>query len=341
MIQGTYPGTWLLLAYQLPVRPSNVRVQTWRRLQRLGAVAVKNSVYVLPNSPQAREDFEWVKTEIEAMKGQASVFAADAVDSKTNEEIAGAFRRARQQEYEAIRREAESVRARLRRGGTRAQPGRLMQAARALRERLARAEAADLFQAPGRDQALEAIEQLQRLLAGERRPRSEPQGGGRLDMRAYQQRVWVTRPRPGIDRMGSAWLIRRFIDRRATFRFAEKPPEGKRAVPFDMYGVDFSHHGGECTFETLLRRFRLANPALKWLGRVVHQLDLKDESEPMPESTAVGRMVEGLRQMYTDDHELLEQGMRMFEALYQSHSIQPAQKTARREPRHTARAAGR
>lgn len=159
-------------------------------------------------------------------------------------------------------------------------------------------------------------------------------------MQPYQQRIWVTRPRPGIDRMGSAWLIRRFIDRRATFRFAEKPAEGKRAVPFEMYGVDFSHHGGECTFETLLRRFRLEDPALKWLGRVVHQLDLKEESEPLPESAAVGRMVEGLRQMYADDHELLEQGMRMFEALYQSYSIQPAQKT-RRQVRHPSRPAAR
>lgn len=341
MIHNIIAGNWLLLAYQLPVRPSNARVRTWRRLQRLGAVAVKNSVYVLPNSPQAREDFEWVKAEIQAMKGEASVFAADAIDGQTNDEIAGAFRRARQQDYEAIRREAESLRAGLRRAGPRGRPARLTQAARALGERLARVEAADSFQAPGRAAALEATEQLHRLLAGERQSEGQQQRGGQLDMQAYQQRIWITRPRPGIDRMGSAWLIRRFIDRRATFRFAEKPPEGKRAVPFDMYGVDFSHHGGECTFETLVRRFRMDDPALKWLGRVVHQLDLKDENEPLPESVAVGRMVEGLRQMYSDDHELLEQGIRMFEALYQSYTIQPAQKTTRRRARNSARTAAR
>ena len=160
-------------------------------------------------------------------------------------------------------------------------------------------------------------------------------------MQDYQQRIWVTRPRPGIDRMGSAWLIRRFIDGRARFQFREKPAEGKRAVPFDMYGVDFSHHGGECTFETLLRRFRLDDPGLRWLGRVVHQLDLKDEKESLPEVVAVGRMVEGLRQTYTNDHELLEQGMRMFEALYQSYSIQPAQVTRTGKTRRSSRAASR
>lgn len=339
MIQTDASGTWLLLAYQLPVRPSNARVQTWRRLQRLGAVAVKNSVYVLPNLPQAREDFEWVKAEIEAMKGEASVFTADAVDNQTNEEIAGAFRRARQQDYDAIRRAAESLRAGLRRAGRSERPARFTQATRALRERLARAEAADFFQASGRDAAVEATEGLHRLLAGARPLRNQPQGGGQLDMQTFQQRTWVTRPRPGIDRMGSAWLIRRFVDRRATFRFAEKPPAGKHAIPFDMYGVDFSHHGKECTYETLVRRFRLEDPALKWLGRVVHQLDLKDEGELVPEAAAVGRMVDGLRQMYTDDHELLEQGMRMFEALYQSYSIQPVQKVRRRQARRSSRAA--
>lgn len=302
---------------------------------------MRNSVYVLPNSPQAREDFEWVKAEIEALKGEASVFVANTVDARVSEDIAGAFRHARRQDYEAIRREAEKLLGGLRRAGRAGRPARLTQAARALRERLARVEAADFFQAPGRDEAVEATEQLHRLLIGAQRPRNQPPGGEQLDMQAFQQRIWVTRPRPGIDRMGSAWLIRRFVDRRATFRFAEKPPEGKRAVPFDMYGVDFSHHGRECTFETLVRRFRLEDPALKWLGRVVHQLDLKDESEPLPEAAAVGRMVEGLRQMYSDDQELLEQGMRVFEALYQSYSIQSAQKTGPRKARHSSRIASR
>jgi len=336
MIQNPASGAWLLLAYQLPVRPSKVRVQTWRRLQRLGAVAVKNSMYALPNTAQAREDFEWVKAEIEAGHGQASLFAADAVDGTTGQELAAAFRRAREQDYAAIRRQAEKLLGRLRHG--KAAPRlRAIPAARALRERFAHAEEADFFQAPGHDQALAAVEKLQRLLAGATRTAGRSAEGGALDMQAYQQRTWVTRPRPGVDRMSSAWLIRRFIDRRAKFGFVEKPPAGKRAVPFDMYGVEFSHHGGECTFETLLRRFRLGSPALRWLARVVHHLDLKDEREAVPESDAVGRMVEGLRQMYADDHELLEQGMRTFEALYQSYSARRAQPAASRKTRGSSR----
>src|SRR5258708_3560077 len=95
-------GSWLLLVHQLPPKPSNVRVRTWRRLQELGAVAVKNSVYALPNSPAAQEDFAWMKTEIATLGGQATVFAADTVDTWSDDDLKEAFRRARQADYEEL-----------------------------------------------------------------------------------------------------------------------------------------------------------------------------------------------------------------------------------------------
>ena len=140
----------------------------------------------------------------------------------------------------------------------------------------------------------------------------------------FRNRVWATRPRPGVDRMASAWLIRRFIDPGARFEFTEKPAEESEAVPFDMYGVEFSHHSDHCTFETLAQRFVIRAPAVEWLGRIVHDLDLKDEKYAVSEAAAVGRMVDGLRQMLTSDDELLERGITMFEALYRSFAGQPA-----------------
>ena len=160
--QANREPAWLLLVYQLPVSPSNARVKTWRRLQKVGALAVRNSVYVLPNSAQAREDLEWIKAEIAAMKGQAALFVADGVDSLCGEEIAAAFRAARQLDFEAIRREAAKLPAAGRRGRTMraARRRRLERAGRLLRERWNETAAIDFFGAPGRDEAAAAVEEL-------------------------------------------------------------------------------------------------------------------------------------------------------------------------------------
>lgn len=319
---------WLLLVYQLPVSPSNARVKTWRRLQKVGALAVRNSVYVLPNSAQAREDLEWIKAEIVAMKGQATLFAADGVDSLCGEEIVAAFRAARHQDFEGIRREASRLPAAGRRSRTMraARRRRLERAARLLRERWSETAAIDFFGAPGRDEAAAAVEELELQLAGApSRAATSPQAGEVLKPERFRDRIWVTRPRPGIDRLASAWLIRRFIDARAEFRFADKPDLAADAVPFDMFGAEFSHHGDNCTLETLAQRFGIASPAVEWLGRIVHDLDLKDERYGVPEAAAIGRLVDGLRQVYQDDTALLEHGVTMFEALYRSFASSPAQ----------------
>ena len=155
----------------------------------------------------------------------------------------------------------------------------------------------------------------------------------------FRDRIWITRPRPGIDRMSTAWLIRRFIDPRARFRFAEKPEKSAAGVPFDMFGVEFSHQGNRCTFETVAQRFGISSPPVDWLGRIVHDIDLKDDSYAEDEAPAIGRLVDGLRQMYADDQELLERGITMFAALYRSY--EDHRKGARKPATHSRRAARR
>ena len=306
---------WLLLGHQLPARRSNARVKTWRRLQQLGAVPTRNSVYVLPNTEQCREDFEWLRSEIVALGGQATVFAADAISQGGAEDIVATFKRARAQDYRGLKRDVDRLLSSLRRkrrGTAKGQP--LGRAVRALRDKFAAIERADFFRADSRDEAAAGLATLEQAAQGPRRAVSSSPAGSTRER--FDNRRWVTRPRPGVDRMASAWLIRKFIDRAATFVFADVP-EGPD-VAFDMYTGEFSHRGGLCTFEVLADRFGLSDPAVARIAQIVHDLDMKEAKYAPPEAPAVGRMVDGLRALHSDDGTLLEQGINMFEALARS-----------------------
>jgi hypothetical protein len=311
---------WLLLVHQLPARPSNLRVRTWRRLQQLGAIAVKQAVYALPDSPGAREDFEWLKTEIEAAGGEASVFAAGTVDAWSDDALVEEFRRSRQESYAALAKEIETTIHKI--DAPRRRRGRAPSAARLLerfRERFTGIDRVDFFGSAGRDRVLTLLSALEER-GSKRADRSGPStphtssGPG-----AYRGRLWVTRPRPGVDRMSSAWLIRRFIDPDARFGFvADRNAVPDGAVPFDMFGVELTHQSDRCTFETLCAVFGIDDPAIGRLGAIVHDLDLKDERFRPAEAPAVGMIIDGLRLAFSEDDVLLEEGMVLFEALYRA-----------------------
>ncbi|MBI2832895.1 MAG: chromate resistance protein [Acidobacteria bacterium] len=311
---------WLLLVHRLPSTPSNLRVRTWRRLQQLGAIAVKQTVYVLPDSPGAREDFEWLKAEIDAAGGEASVFAADTVDAWSDDELVQQFRRSCQKTYGSLARDVEAFAQRLDPRASR-RKGRAPAIQRLLagfRDRLAAIDSVDFFGCGGRDRVITLLDQSDKRLTGAARsvPPAEP--GSRISG-AYRRRLWVTRPRPGVDRMSSAWLIKRFIDPEARFGFVlDRDAAPRDSVPFDMFGVELSHHGEHCTFETLSATFGIGEATLTRVAGIVHDLDLKDGRFGAPEAPTIGTVIEGLQAAYADDGELLAQGITLFEALYRA-----------------------
>jgi hypothetical protein len=314
MSEATAESEWLLLLFFLPARRAPARVQAWRRLQRIGAVSLKNSVYALPHSADTREDFEWIRKEIVSSGGQAMVLVARAPDAATLDDIVEAFRSARRGDYQALATAASGILAKLPKKGILSGDRDLTQQLRRLRERFDETARRDFFAAPER-------EQVEALLA-----RLDHRAGRRQIMAAantspatrdYRGKVWLTRPRPGVDRMSSAWLIRRFIDRTATFVFTE-PARTPDAISFDTFQAEFGHHGTHCTFETLCERFAINDPAVQHIGRIVHDLDLKDTRYDEAETSTIGQLVEGLRRAHQDDDALLRSGMEMFEALYQS-----------------------
>jgi hypothetical protein len=312
---------WLLFVHQLPSSPSNLRVRTWRRLQQLGAIPIKQAVYVLPDTTSAREDFEWLKAEVTAAGGDASVFAADNVDAWSHDALVEEFRRSRQDAYSALARDVDKVlkhtRSARRPRGTRAPAIRRL--LDVFRQRLTAIESVDFFGSAGRDRVTALLKQLEERASARDRPAVSSKPSTSSDAATYRGRLWITRPRPGVDRMASAWLIRRFIDPRARFDFAaDRDALPGDAVAFDMFGVDFSHQDGGCTFETLCAIFQIQEPAIARLAAIVHDLDLKDGRFGAPEAATAGSVIEGLQLAHADDDALLAQGMALFEALYRA-----------------------
>ena len=315
---------WLLFVHQLPSKPSNIRVRVWRRLQQIGALVIKQAVYVLPDSSEAREDFEWLKTEIEGVGGQASILSADHIDGAADEALVEEFRRARQEDYASLAREIESSLGVARAAGTRRGRGRRLEhrPVHALRERLAAIERIDFFASAGRDRVVALIEQVasrQAPARGDTRP-----SGGTGAHTTYRARVWVTRPRPGVDRMASAWLIRRFIDARPRFAFHPPGEVPRNGIPFDMAGCELGHQGEDCTFETLLKRFGLrGDPALAAIAQIVHDVDLKDGKFGRPEGAGVNAVLRGFEARIADDQKLLREALGVFDGLYEALAAGP------------------
>lgn len=295
---------WYLLIHQLPPEPLYLRAKIRQRLTRVGAVALKNAVYVLPRREECLEDFQWIAEEAVAGGGEAYVCEAQFLESKTEQALVDQFRAERDADYAAL---VAEIRDWKKEKDRELQP----RAARA-RKLLEEIRKIDFFDAPRRGEAESRVADLE---AASRRPPRRP-GPGRSSLLG---RVWVTRRGIHIDRIASAWLIRRFVDPRACFRYVDpKEPPRKAEVRFDMVGGDFSHEGDRCTFETLMARTGLTDRALTEVGEIVHDIDLKDDKFGRPEAPGIERLITGLALANPQDEARLERGLILFDELYQS-----------------------
>ncbi len=310
---------WLLLLHQLPAKPAYLRVKVWRRLQSIGAVAVKNAVYALPCDEQTQEDFEWLLREITEGGGEAVVCEARLIDGLSDEEVRALFNRARDEDYDAIAEEARSIGVEL---GHAPPPEKRAEAKRQLarlRNRLAQVVTIDFFGADRRPPVEGLLAELEERVAEP--VTTEPSEAAPSDQPGLQNirgQVWVTREGVYVDRIASAWLIRRFIDPEARFKFV--PAKGYQPAPgelrFDMFEAEFTHQGDRCTFEVLLQRAGLDESALRAVAEIVHDIDLKDAKFNRDEAAGIASLIAGIARAQPRDEDRLAQGFALFENLY-------------------------
>ena len=287
------PHDWLLLIPQLPAKPAYLRVRVWRRLQAIGSAPLKNAVHALPLRPDTRALFEELRAEITNGGGEALILEARLVEGMTGAELRAMFDAARDADYDDLARELRS----LTEGGEVA-----LADTRRLRKRLDEIAAIDFFGAHGRQQAQAALADLDRQRY--QHPdvsRDEPAADLPRDLRG---RTWVTRSGVHVDRIACAWLIRRFIDPDATFRFVDGrsyAPQ-KDELRFDMADAEFTHEGENCSFETLVARGGLTDdPALIAIAEIIHDLDIADGKFARPETAGLGAMLSGVCASTDDD----------------------------------------
>lgn len=295
---------WLLLAFTLPAKRASKRVEVWRKLQRYGTVPLGNSGYLLPSDASNEERFQWLATAVRRYGGEASVVRVASIDNLSSRQLKGRFSEARAREYQGLIRQIQDH---LRQKDGRANPARLGR----LRNRFQEIVEIDFFDSPMQVRVRELLEQA-----------SSPKGiasRARVNPKEYKNRVWVTRPRPGVDRCASAWLIRRFIDPKGRFAFAPEDRVLPEAVPFDMFHENgFGHRGGDCTFETLEKEFQVRDPRVALIGQMIHDADLLDDRFGRKEGYGVDEILKGWARQGLADEKLLERGMELVEGLYHS-----------------------
>jgi len=296
--------SWLLLLFSLPTNRNTERVAVWRRLKKMGAVQIKTSTYLLPDEPAQYEQFQWLAQQIRDYGGDSTLVRAQEIEGLTKEKVIAMFNDARAKDYAELRKSLQGFigrRKKIEAETAAAELERLTRQFREIRE-------VDFFDsARGHDVAM-----LLRRAEG----RSRTGQLAVLDAKQYQCKTWLTRPRPEIDRVGSAWLISKFIDRKPKFVFAPSADAVPGAIPFDMLDAEFSHHGNYCTFETLIRRFAIRDKVVAKIGEMIHDADLDDARFQRIEAVGIDRVLKGWAKQGLTDQEILRRGFECFDALY-------------------------
>ncbi|MDP3297030.1 MAG: chromate resistance protein [Thermodesulfovibrionia bacterium] len=317
---------WLLFFYSVPSKPVNARMKIWRRLAKAGAVQLKGAIYILPYNEETFELCQWLVSEVTSMKGEGDFVRVDKIETMNEKEIIDLFKEQRERDYSIIEKELEQFERKISsiRKGTGIQNNKKLseQFNKYLKE-FEEIKKIDFFSSKaGNDlkKRIKSIEGEIKIVSGfaiqEKKVMIIPK---RIE--DYQGKTWVTRKNPFVDRMASAWLVKKFIDIKAVFKFIDEKDLGtldKDSVAFDIRRGEFTHSGDMCTFEVLIKAFGLKDKALKKIAEVVHELDIKDDKYKNPEAKGIEDILMGIRKTAKDDAEILEKGMVVFEMLYAS-----------------------
>jgi hypothetical protein len=328
---GHAPSTgarWVLFMPTIPSKPASVRVKIWRRLQAVGAIGLRGSVYALPNREECVEVFQWVSRELRDLGGQASICEGRFLDASTDDDIERRFIDTRNADYAEVADAARMLASKL--DAKRVAPERIAAITEEhakLVHRLGEITAIDFLNVPGR----EAVEGLLAAVA-----RALPRGGSKPSeplevIPRPRGATWVTRTGVHIDRIASSWLIRRFIDPEARFKFVPAkgyvPKHGE--LRFDMFEAEFTHIGDRCTFEVLVERMDLRDPALVALGEIIHDLDLRDDRFGRDETAGVRSTIDGICTVAHGDEQRIAAATSLLDGLYSHFSLRTRQRPAR------------
>ena len=312
---------WLFLVHHIQTPNSRERVKVWRLTKKVGAVLYRNSVYVLPYSKERLEDFHWLCQQIRDSQGEASVFVSESTDLAENQTLLVLFNKTRESEYDTLMQAAEKVVIRIRRSRNEKRFSQEMlkgfsKEISDLEATFLEIEKNDFFSLPLKKKVRTMIERTRKELEVSGTVSAAPSQLKYHDRKMFHAKTWMTRENIHIDRLCSAWLVRKFIDPKAKFVFAPETYLPKNAIPFDIFGVEFSHHGEDCTFETLLKAFRIKDKALASIAQIVHDIDMKDNKFGRPEANGVDAVVRSLSDSLRDDQKVLEIGSSILNALY-------------------------
>ena len=304
--------TWIVFSYSLPSKAqSSPRVALWRRLRRLGAISPTGGVHILPARDECLEAFQWLVREVQQAQGEALVIHAERFDGLTDADLIARFRQARAEDYAALEAQAAALEERLAR--TPDGRPRLWEKLERLRRQHADLARIDFFEAPEGGLVASRLLRIAQALAPDK---ASAAGVAPATIDAYRGRRWVTRPRPHVDRLACIWLIRRFIDPAAVVRYAQMPEADE--VAFDMREGTFRHQRDLCTFETMVAAFGLEEPALRLMGEIVHEVDMRDGRYTHHETAVIDAVLKGWLLMGVPDQELEAHGVALFEGLYAS-----------------------
>jgi hypothetical protein len=306
---GAAGDRWLVLVHQLPSRPAYARVKIWRQLKETGAINIRNAAYVLPDREECRAGFTAILREIESQGGDGILVEGALLAGLRDDQLRAPFNAAREGDYQKIAAELRQLAQDWKRKIPKADP---VQTLVRISQRLAAVNRMDFFAASGRAAAQALLARLEHSHI----TRTAPPTSAPVKLKG---RIWVTRQDIHVDRMACAWLIPRFIDPDAKLKFVPgrqyTPLPGE--VRYDMQDGEFTHEGEDCSFEVLLGRAGIRDPALKVIGEIVHDMDLNDGKFGHAETAGIAHVISGICRTLGSDEARVERGRELFDGIYE------------------------